>query len=218
MNYQQYKNLLGFFYPPERICIYPGYTDTLDEKDYFSGLGEIMKCAIMAGYDSFISTEANLGELLKRDRNTLLEEMKKALLFKKNVIEKDEFDKGYRNIMNYGHTFGHAIVSVSGYAIPHGQGVSFGIMIANRISVHRGILKFEIEERIRGTMGRIISSLPEMKAFLKDSRLLETMKKDKKYTGRTHACILFNGDGVQKYTDVTDEEVNKALISLKGMI
>jgi len=118
LNFKQYKNLLGYFYPPTKIYIHTKFVHTLETKDYCSGLGEIMKCALMAGYESFLETRDNVEALMNREDDVLLKEIEKALNFKKSVIEVDEFDRSYRNIMNYGHTFGHALESTSNYVIP----------------------------------------------------------------------------------------------------
>lgn len=211
LNFNKYKNILGYFYPPEQIYINTNFVQTLDKKDYYSGLGEIIKCAIMGGYESFQNTKQNLEALLAYNEERLLEEIVKALNFKKRVIEKDEFDKDYRNIMNFGHTFGHALESVSNYAIPHGQGVSIGMLIANQISYQRGYISKGILEELDMTIWKVI--IPDLikKDYFSSNRYLNVMKKDKKFTGKLHTCILFDGYGVKKYSNIKDEEVLQAI-------
>lgn len=211
LNFKQYKNLLGYFYPPTHIYISTRFVHTLEKKDYFSGLGEIMKCAIMAGFDSFCETNHNIDALLERKEDILYKEIQKALSFKKKVIEIDEFDKGYRNIMNFGHTFGHALESTSKYAVPHGQAVSFGIMIANQISFHRGYISKEKLETINAAITRIVSDNLLKKDYFAESNYLNAMKKDKKFTGDLHTCILFTGNGVERYSDISDDEIISAI-------
>ena len=219
LNFDHYKNILGYFYPPIKIYVNTKFTHTLTEKDYFSGLGEIMKCALMAGYDSFIATSANLSALLARnDEDVLLLEIEKALRFKKNMIELDEFDRGPRNIMNYGHTFGHAMEATSDYAIPHGQAVSYGMMVANEISCKRKYISNKMKQAIEQTLRRIIThELLKPEYFLEDT-YLQTMKHDKKYTGGLHTCILFHGESVERHSDVTDDEIMDALKAFTGRI
>jgi 3-dehydroquinate synthase len=211
LNFKHYKNILGYFYPPQKIYINTKFLHTLERKDYLSGLGEIMKCAMMAGYDSFKSTSAHLDAILNYEDDILQTEISKALDFKKKVIEKDEFDKGYRNIMNFGHTFGHALEATSDYAVPHGQGVSFGIMIANEISYQRGYITKQMKEELNQSVWKIV--MPELlkEAYFKENIYLETLRKDKKYTGGKHTCILFSGDGVEKYSDIESEEIVQAI-------
>lgn len=212
LNYAHYKNLLGYFYPPTKIFINTVFLRTLEEKEYKSGFGEIVKCAIMAGKDSFISTSDNLKKIFasQGEDMLLIEEIKKALSFKKGVIEKDEFDRGYRNIMNFGHTFGHALESTSDYAIPHGQAVSVGIMIANEIAYNRGLMTEEYKKQIMDMIENIVSLELLQQDYFGDA-YLAALKKDKKYTGTSHACILASENGVKKYADVTDEEVMSAV-------
>lgn len=210
LNYKQYKNLLGYFYPPDKIYVETGFVHTLEEKDYLSGLGEIMKCALMAGYQSFLETADNIESLLLKKNDVLTHEIMKALEFKKKVIEIDEFDKEYRNIMNYGHTFGHALESTSRYEIPHGQAVSFGMMIANEISEARGYISGQCKAEVNEKIARIIQKSLLCSEYLEPDRYLEILKKDKKYTGMMHNCILWNMEGVKKYRDVTDEEIISA--------
>lgn len=207
LNYKQYKNLLGYFYPPDKIYVDTGFVKTLEKKDYLSGLGEIVKCALMAGHQSFLKTTGNIAELLQRKEEILAVEIKKALEFKKRVIEIDEFDKEYRNIMNYGHTFGHALESTSCYEIPHGQAVSFGMMIANEISERRGYISEQCKTEVSNAITKIIQRDLLRPDYLEAEKYLKILKKDKKYTGMMHNCILLNKEGVKKYKDVTDEEV-----------
>ena len=211
LNFEGYKNLLGYFYPPKQIYINTKFIHTLDRKDYLSGLGEIMKCAIMDGYESFLSTNQNMGVVLEYDEDVLLAEITKALNFKKQVIEKDEFDRDFRNIMNFGHTFGHALESASDYAVPHGQGVSIGMLIANQISFQRGYISERMIKELNDAIGRIITPGLIKKEYFSGGRYLETMKKDKKFTGKLHTCILFEGDGVKRHSDIRDEEIVSAI-------
>lgn len=218
INHREFKNLIGTFYPPTRIWVNMRFVDTLEEKEYFSGLGEIMKCSIMAGKSSFYESRRRMDAMLKRNYDVLSLETQKALEFKKSVIEVDEFDKDYRNIMNFGHTFGHALESSSEFRVPHGQGVSFSILIANELSVARGLLSGQYRDDMRETLLRIIDIDRVKPKFIEPERLLSYMRKDKKYQGNRHTCILSEENGVKKYTDVTDEEVASALLKLKAVL
>lgn len=213
LNYAHYKNLLGYFYPPTRIFVNTGFLKSLEEKEYKSGFGEMVKCAIMAGKDSFLSTSDHLKKIFVSQGGMdklIIEEIQKALAFKKAVIEEDEFDRGYRNIMNFGHTFGHALESTSDYAIPHGQAVSIGIMIANEVARSRKLMTEDYQQQIADTIKGIVSMELLRRDYFGDA-YLTALKKDKKYTGKSHACILASAEGVKKYADVTDDEVMAAV-------
>lgn len=214
LNFMKYKNLLGYFYPPTQIYINTSFVHTLDKRDYLSGLGEIVKCAVMDGYESFQETAKNIEQILAYDEEKLLPEIVKALSFKKRVIEQDEFDRDYRNIMNFGHTFGHALESVSDYAVPHGQGVSIGMLIANQISFQRGYISGEVQKELNAVIRKIITPDLLKREYFSDGRYLDAMKKDKKFTGILHTCILFDGKGVKKHTDIKDEEILYAINSI----
>ena len=212
LNYKNYKNLLGYFYPPDKIYISTGFIGSLERRDYLSGLGEIMKCAIMAGTNSFCSTKKHLPELLEGKEEVLAEEIKKALEFKKAVIEVDEFDTDTRNIMNYGHTFGHALESASCYAVPHGQAVSVGMLIANQISYSRGYIKEDLRAEMYNAIRSIVTEELLEREYFSSETYLAVLKKDKKYTGFTHTCILLDkgGECVKRYKDITDAEIISA--------
>ena len=206
LNYAHYKNLLGYFYPPTRIFVNTGFLHTLESKEYKSGFGEMVKCAIMDGRKSFEATASHLKEVFVSDggaEEVLIKEIRKELEFKQAVIEQDEFDRGYRNIMN----FGHALEATSDYVVPYGQAVAIGgILIADEISVQRGLMGDGYREQIAEAIHRVVSlELLQSEYFSNDYP--DALKKDKKYTDKGHSCILASERGVKKYTDVTDEEV-----------
>ncbi|MFA6626975.1 MAG: 3-dehydroquinate synthase [Bacilli bacterium] len=215
INYLDYKNLIGTFYPPSKIFISSAFLGTLSQKDYLSGVGEMMKCALMDGKNAFNETSSHIDGLLNRDHSTVLFEIKKALSFKKKVIEIDEFDKNYRNIMNYGHTFGHAIESTSHFQVPHGQAIAIGLLIANEISVKRGLLKTDYNKEIRLAVARILSKELLKNEYLSNN-VIEKMKKDKKFLGTFHSCILLSDTEIKKYNDVTDSEVADSLEKIRN--
>lgn len=113
------KNILGTFTPPEKVVIDVDLIDTLDEKDLLSGIGEMIKVHAVDSPESFDRISNSYSQLLS-DKNVLESFICDSLLMKKKLIEIDEFDQGPRNVMNYGHSFGHAIESATHYEIPHG--------------------------------------------------------------------------------------------------
>ncbi len=215
INYDNNKNLLGTFYPPNKIFIDLGFLDSIQRKEYYSGLGEILKCSIMQGKDVYYETKSNIDNILAGNKSALIHEIKKTLAFKKSIIEIDEFDKGIRNIMNYGHTFGHAIESATEYAIPHGQAVSIGIVIANVVSVNREYITEEYANDIFDTIKRIVDSIETIPS---PESILCFMKNDKKYRGGMHTCILLSGENVEKMDDIKDEEALYAISEILSRI
>lgn len=127
------KNILGTFTPPARIYLDVAFQKTLDERDVRSGVGEILKVHAIDGPEAFQSIAADYDNLFADDA-LMLSYVRRALEIKKRYIETDEFDRGPRNIFNYGHTFGHAIEAATDFGIPHGVAVTIGMDMANQVS------------------------------------------------------------------------------------
>ncbi|MGE0920246.1 AroB-related putative sugar phosphate phospholyase (cyclizing) [Trichlorobacter lovleyi] len=214
LNLMNYKNILGTFYAPDRIMIDLNFVTTLSEDDYLSGLGEVAKFNIMAAHDGIELLERHIDRLLHRDIECLRAFLKRSLEFKKKFIEEDEFDKGVRNLLNFAHTFGHAFESVSHYAIPHGQAVTLGLLMANMISFDRGLLDHNLKCRIEKLCVRLISVKLDYHWF-EPSSIIGAMKRDKKRTSEQLTAVLFKSDlGLEIVHDLRPEEVERSLLEL----
>ena len=132
LNFKHYKNLVGTFYPPSEIFIYPEFLKTLTREDFYSGVGEMAKLHLMNGEDATKNFVKDLSLIDKLDETILLKYTQNCLKIKKSYIENDEFDTGKRNMLNYGHCFGHAIESSTNFEISHGQAVVLGMILANK--------------------------------------------------------------------------------------
>jgi 3-dehydroquinate synthase len=132
-------------------------------------------------------------ESLIKNPKLLKDYIMASLQIKKKTVEKDEFDKNERNLFNYGHTFGHAIETVSGYEINHGQAVTIGMDIANRVSVELGYM----DKRTFESMHRILEkNLPIFRLEPNQATdFLQALSKDKKNIGNNLGCILTRGPG-----------------------
>jgi len=216
INMTPYKNLLGTFYPPTEIFLCTDFLRSLPEKEYYSGLGEIIKCSLLSGQERFTEFANNLGRVLNRDYDRLKEEINKTLIYKRELIEADEFDMGIRNILNYGHTFGHAIESASEYKVPHGQAVSIGILIANNVSLGRGLISKEYNDSIAESVRRILSADLISDETFDLSKIISNMKKDKKYN-KHHNCILLGPAGADKYP-VSETEISDSLLRTRDVL
>lgn len=151
LNFENTKNLVGVFESPQKVIIDILFTDTLKKDDLCSGLGEIFKLALIAGGKSFqLFYEGWHKEQLQGDDLEVL--VTEALKIKKIFIEQDEFDYGVRRILNYGHTFGHALESVTQYAIPHGIAVVIGMDLVNFIAVQYGLMSSRIFDQLHKIM------------------------------------------------------------------
>jgi 3-dehydroquinate synthase len=176
LNYEGKKNILGTFYPPTNIIICPEFLQTLDKVDLLSGMGEIFKFQILQGkIDSFDHTNS---EILK-----MIED---GLAYKIGILERDEFDKGERKFLNYGHTFGHALESISKNKIPHGIAVVVGCLIATKLAYKLGYNKNATQHDtiIAKGLDIIKASGIEMQSHWFNYDLLAPiLKSDKKSTG-----------------------------------
>lgn len=211
LNYKKYKNLLGTFYPPDALHICPGFFQTLSERDFESGLGEVVKFNIMAGEHGLKNIEDNIDRLLARDEDCLKQFVYSSLEFKKGFIEVDEFDRGERIKLNFAHTFGHAIETVTGYEIPHGTAVAIGMIMANRVAERRGMLDSEIARRSEKVLLRVIHIGIDLNEYPLE-RFISAMRKDKKQTSEHLTAVLMTNvaKDLKIVHDVQIEEVEDA--------
>ena len=195
LNYKKYKNLLGTFYPPDEIHICSSFFNTLTERDYKSGLGEVIKFNIMSGREGLQNIENNINTLLAREEIVVNRFIKTSLQYKKSFIETDEFDRGERIKLNFAHTFGHAIEVITEYNIPHGTSVAIGMIMANFISVKRGILQSEIAQASENVLLKVIDiNISDLDVEV--GRFINAMRKDKKQTSTALTAVLMQNDGI----------------------
>lgn len=182
INLHSKKNLIGTFYPPTRIVICKQFLDTLTKLDYISGVGEIYKFSILQNKIESFSCYQNLDEMIYS-----------SLLFKISILKKDEFDKKERRFLNFGHTFGHALETLSENKIPHGIAVILGSMIAVRISKQCGY-NIDNYNLVLDKGVKLIkdSCLLLDKQWFNCNDLLEIVKSDKKSTGKLTMVLIDN--------------------------
>ena len=197
INIGHFKNQLGSFYPPHSVHLSFDVLATLSEEAVFSGLGEIIKLSLLSSEEDFQKTTRLLQNIRKTPNtsSSFSTLVKDALLIKKTFIEADEFDQGVRNILNYGHTFGHAIESASHYKIPHGLAVTLGMMCATFFSEKLGFISSLHAEEVTQTLLPICKgSIPTL-VDTNITAILLAMKHDKKNTAGKINCILTRGFG-----------------------
>lgn len=217
LNFLNYKNILGTFYAPDRIIIDLHFISTLSQDDYLSGLGEVAKFNIMAARDGIDLLEKHIDKLLQRDGETLRVFLHRSLAFKKKFIEEDEFDRGVRNLLNFAHTFGHAFETVSHYAIPHGQAVTLGLLMANIVSFKRGLLDKKLKSRIEALCAKLVSVKLQYQWFIVED-IINAMKRDKKRTSNHLTAVIFKTElSLEIIHDLQVTEVEHALMELSEM-
>lgn len=219
VNYEKYKNLMGTFYPPEKIYINPTFLKTLKKLDFFSGIGETIKFQLMKEeYPKKFSDVLETVNQATNDETKRLEIIHNNMSVKLAYMLGDEFDLGRRNLLNYGHCFGHALETSSNYYVPHGIAVNIGMIFANLLSLERGLSKGEDVEFVNKNilLPNIPLQLREID-FDKDV-LLESMKNDKKRVGEFLTVVIPDEEfKMIKVNDVTDKEFYNILLKLKDI-
>lgn len=219
LNYKSYKNLVGTFYPPHRVIVDSSFIDTQENLDFYSGVGEIVKLHLMWKEKYLNAILKFLPEAARRNKKAILKAICNSLLVKKAYIEDDEFDQGKRNLLNYGHCFGHALEKVSSFEIPHGQAVVAGMMLANIVSRARGLLSCRLEDRLFRELLLPVLFVKPKRYLLKPQDIIAAMKKDKKRVGRKLPLIIMKeGINPDKINDLEEKEVRLALRELSGRI
>lgn len=202
INFGDYKNQVGGFYPPNNIYINPHYIDTLSEGEMKSGLGEMLHYFVVSGSEDFKFYKENFRRAFM-DKKVLASLIERSLQIKKEYIEKDEFDRNIRQVFNYGHSFGHAIESLTHYAVPHGVAVSYGIDMANFISMKLGFIPENIRNEIREIVVNFWSGFEINE--LNVNSFIEALSKDKKNVGKRLGLILNKGYG-QIFKKIIDND------------
>ncbi len=217
LNFKSYKNLVGTFYPPEHIFIDTGFLQTLSDLDFYSGIGETIKLQLMkeGGPKDIGYIKSTIDRSRKKD-GYLIELIRDNMYVKISYMENDEFDQGRRNLLNYGHCFGHALETSSNYHIPHGIAVLIGILFANMLSRNRGILSDKYVQELLDML--VLPNIPLKldRSYFDDGPLLQSMKQDKKKIGKLLTVVIPDQDkNVIKVDNVTDQEVRECVEELR---
>ncbi len=208
VNLKGYKNILGVFRKPEFVLICKDFLKSLPEKEFKNGLSELLKTFIICDRDSFFSV-VDVVERYGYDTGMLSPLVDKAANIKFSITEKDPCDRGERELLNLGHTFGHALEKISG--IPHGEAVSIGIVTALSFSEKLGLISDEDADIIRKGMEichlSTVSPVPL-------SSLKEAVVHDKKKSGSTIRLILPTGIGKAVVHPIEVEILEKYIYDL----
>jgi 3-dehydroquinate synthase len=216
LNYKRFKNIIGTFYPPAEVHIHTPFLTTLPQDDFLSGLGEMVKLHLMGGNETTAQLTASLPAILERDAAALQQAIRSSLAIKLSYMEGDEFDTGRRNLLNFGHCFGHALETVSGYAIPHGQAVVIGMLFANLAAVRRGLLSSATAATIADSLLKRSFSIPLAEEYFAYEAILAAMKQDKKRIGDGLVMVMMDDAySLQKVTDFSEHELAEGIRTLQ---
>ena len=202
------KNIMGTFTPPKEVHISTHLLQTLDEADVRSGVGEILKVHAIEGPDAFARIADDYDRMFA-DPSMMMTYIRRSLEIKKPYIETDEFDRGPRNIFNYGHSFGHAIEAATNFGIPHGIGVTIGMDMANYVAAKSGVGSVDIFASRHGCLKRNYRTFEDYPVPV--DPFLQALGKDKKNVGTDLVLILPDAAGEIQKTQRANDDVFRAL-------
>ena len=206
VNHDQLKNKIGVFYQPRLVISDVSTLRTLPPRELSNGLAEVIKSAVIWDKEFFAYIEENLDEIKSLNIRQLEEMVFQTAKIKAEVVAADERDLGLRNILNYGHTIGHAIESAADFKLGHGESVAIGMLAAARISNRLGILDISEVNRLRSLVERanLATEMPDLDL----NRVIRAMGHDKKVVGGRIRFVLPKAIGDVFITD----EVNPSLV------
>jgi len=194
INHVRGKNMVGAFHQPRAVIADVGVLDTLPDRELRSGLAEVIKHGFVLDPQFVGWLEANIAKLLARDRAAMSHAVRRSCELKAQVVAADEREIGVRAILNFGHTFGHAIEAGMGYGEwLHGEAVAVGMVMAAELSTRAGLLSKEDASRVKALIAR--AGLPVQGPVLAIERYLELMQVDKKAAGGKMRFILLDRVG-----------------------
>ncbi len=203
VNHPKGKNLIGSFYQPKAVFIDPQVLSTLDPVEVRAGLAEVVKYGVIQDGIFFKFLEENRDTLLQPGPE-LTRAIERSCEIKASIVSADEKESGLRSILNFGHTFGHAIESLTGYGrFKHGEAVSIGMCMASRLSVKIGFASPEAEERIRGLVSSL--GLPAEPPDLSADDFIGSMRLDKKVANGRIRFVLVTDLGKVMLKEVDEK-------------
>lgn len=213
INHPKGKNLIGAFHQPKFVLIDVNTLETLPKRDLRAGLIEVIKMGVIRDVHLFELVEENLDTILNLDAPTLIEIITRACADKADVVTRDEKESGLRMVLNYGHTFGHALEALTKYKqFRHGEAVSIGMNCAARLAVNLGMLPeadFLRQTRLL-ERAKLPTTFPDN---LSPEDICQAMYLDKKtHNGKIRLILPTRIGEVVIRDDVTDEEIKEAII------
>ncbi|MDR1154053.1 MAG: 3-dehydroquinate synthase [Bacteroidales bacterium] len=190
VNFGGYKNMIGTFRQPQFVLCDTAMIKTLPEREFISGFAEIVKAAAICDAGLFGYLERNIDQAIARNREVIRHLVVKSIKIKAAIVEQDEREKGERRILNFGHTFGHAVEALTG--ITHGEAVSVGMMMAARRSVAGSGFPESQLERLEHLLTKL--GLP-VTTEARPEDILRTLLKDKKRESDAIYMVLLHEIG-----------------------
>lgn len=215
INHPLAKNMIGAFHQPYGVLIDTTVLTTLPDREYRSGLAEVVKYGVILDADFFAELESQVAALNARDPQILRRVISRSCRLKADVVEKDEFElTGLRAALNYGHTFAHAFEALCGYGeLLHGEAVSIGMVCASQLAERRGFIDASVTERQQRLLAalKLPTRLPAG-IRLSIDEIIERMRMDKKSIGGNLRFVLPLRMGyVETIANIPDADVRAIL-------
>ncbi len=207
VDFRAYKNMVGAFHMPALVYSNVNTLKSLDDIQYASGMGEVIKHALIKNKDYFDYLSEHIDELRNRDTEVLLRTVYESNLIKKAVVEVDPKEKGERQLLNFGHTLGHAIEKCSEFSYSHGQCVALGCLAAMYISGTCGAVETEAVRRLMDAVG--LNTV--LKAMDLDEVVLATRKDKKMDKGQVRFILLHSLGDAYIDSTVSQDQMMEAL-------
>jgi len=209
VNFGGYKNMVGVFRQPEFVLCDPALLTTLPEKERLSGFGEIVKHAAIGDRASFEFLENGYEKALQLDPAVIEQLVYASVVLKAAIVNRDATELGERRILNFGHTFGHAVEIITG--LTHGEAVGLGMAAACRLSLKKRILSRQTGERVIRLIGNF--NLP-VRIRIDRKALLDALRRDKKREGGNIHFVLLQDIGRAVIEPVSLDELEAMVADL----
>lgn len=194
INHPMGKNMIGAFYQPKAVLIDLDFLKTLPDREYFAGLAEVVKYGLIFDGEFFNFLEANKNKILNKDPEILLKIIQKSCEIKAQIVSLDEKESGLRAILNFGHTYGHALETLTDYQIfLHGEAIAIGMVLALRKSMEIFKLEQDLLARVLNLLEffNLPVEIPqELIKILSPENMIKAMAKDKKNSGSAEKITL----------------------------
>ena len=200
------KNLIGAFHQPQAVLVDIDTLNTLPEREFSAGLAEVVKIAAIRDEHFLQWLEKNASAIMSREPVALEDLIKRSIANKASVVAQDEREAGVRALLNFGHSFAHALETLTQYRqYLHGEAVAIGMMVAGRLSELRGLCEAGFSERL-GSLLREFELPLDLPKNLSPDDMLETMKLDKKVIAGSARLILVKSAG-QGFIDSSSDKL-----------
>ena len=220
-DFDSYKNMIGTFFPASTIYMFPEFVKSLDDVQYRSGLGEVMKTALLYSESLYDSLKKRRDDVFERKSDIVFQMITTCVRAKANVVEQDFTEKNLRRNLNLGHTFAHALESYAGLGkVAHGDAVAWGISRALELSASIGLCHKSYRDEVINTLSLFGWETSPIHSALSNSEkdsetiardLISIMKKDKKNVDENIRFVLQTGPCATLIKEVPDDKVLQVL-------